>query len=365
VLRFVVILVFVIFLVGIILIPNASAKVDELIQLGDAYLEKSNPYEAFKFYDDALKEDPNNEIAQEGKDLSWNRMKTNIGYIDQNLAIISEDPENLDVINKLIEHYKQIGDFENSVLWIKKYREVSNDKFSWVLDEARMLWQLGKHQEALVAQRNGIQNVKGTINEPFYYNEEAILLYILGNYKESEKVIDFSISKLSKVEKDRSPRDYMIVEATLLKGMLFEQMGKDKDAEGTYEYFSKYADSFGDFSSNVECSKGLMLFRYGDFKQALVYLDYVTEDFCEGSDVARIISEDRAERYSAYAQDEPTMELKDEKRAMGLERETMTTEMQEKSGNSEEGGFLIFFIIIIIGGIAASVYFVRRKKQVA
>jgi len=65
------------------------------------------------------------------------------------------------------------------------------------------------------------------------------------------------------------------------------------------------------------------------------------------------------------SQDEPTMELKDEKRAMGLERETMTTEMQEKSGNSEEGGFLIFFIIIIIGGIAASVYFVRRKKQVA
>ena len=41
------------------------------------------------------------------------------------------------------------------------------------------------------------------------------------------------------------------------------------------------------------------------------------------------------------SQDEPTMELKDEKRAMELERETMTTEMQEKSGNSEGGGCLI------------------------
>ena len=39
------------------------------------------------------------------------------------------------------------------------------------------------------------------------------------------------------------------------------------------------------------------------------------------------------------APDEPTMELKDEKRAMGLERETMTTEMQEKSSNG--GGCLI------------------------
>ena len=76
-------------------------------------------------------------------------------------------------------------------------------------------------------------------------------------------------------------------------------------------------------------------------------------------------SEDLSELGIGKLQNESTMELKDEKRAMQLERETMTTEMQEKSGNLEGGGFLIFFIIIIIGGIAASVYFVRRKKQVA
>ena len=49
-------------------------------------------------------------------------------------------------------------------------------------------------------------------------------------------------------------------------------------------------------------------------------------------------SEDLSELGIGKLQNESTMELKDEKRAMGLERETMTTEMQEKSTS---GGCLI------------------------
>ena len=291
-------------LVAICLIPlftvsifGQEPEVESLILKGDAFDYFGQPKNAFFFYDEALKKDPENEIAQKGKDEAYNQIKkiedeleANLEWAEsQNIVRISFSPgksitfQKNDYVNWLkTQAYSNLGEYEKALSHSKKIREFPEDHY-FIQILAPTLVKINADMKAIELIDDALTTYithQGQAEKLGYYKVKA--LWKLGKYQGALDfakgfTVDGGFIYSGGFREDAKAND------RILTGFLYSAVGDLENAEHYYNLalntgYRSIGFSVSEISYPIteeKINEGIIkfLFDVGEYQQAIPYIE--------------------------------------------------------------------------------------------
>jgi len=317
------------------------------------------PKKAFSFYDEALKVEPTNSVAQKGKDATYNQIKE-IEDRSTNLQSASSDGNTVritfgiqpvtfsknDWINWVkLQEYAELGEYDKALSHANKIRNFPEDEY-FIQILAPTLVKINANKKAIELIDDALTTYithQGQAEKLGYNKVKA--LWKLGKYQEA---LDFA--ERAPVDGgfvDNSFREDATANDRILTGFLYNVVGDLEKAEHYYNlavktsYRSPFSGEIGYPIRENTIFEGIVMFLFdvGEYQNAVQYIEKLKEGskkdgFLKAVEYDRIIHDISS---GGIICGEGTIE--NEKGQCVPERATMTTEMQQKPSNG--GGCLI------------------------
>ena len=226
--------------------------------------------------------------------------------------------------------FNAIGDFETALELIDKALQLDDvDRFGAFRTKADILAKMVRHSEALEAFLM-YEKLTQKIDRWDYPDPmEAWLLYHLGKYSNAEKILIEVIQYVDENKPEGTNKKLELLGSLSILEIVAEKSGNEKLRESATDNLATLT------STSFNCGKASFLINTGGYVEAMGTLNIMEEYECPSGTVSDL-KKLTQERVNKYAKCGAGTILKD-----GFcvpERETMTTEMQQKSSG---GGCLI------------------------
>ena len=324
----------------------------------------SNPYMAFLNFDKALSlaEEPNLANYQQAKDTAYNSWKKYETFVNEKESFISSSHSNFGVLQELINRSYKTGDLEGTIKYSNMLEEEMPETWVAYCLKYSTLMFLAKQNEAMLVLEK-CHEVDETVGSTSYFSDKIFVLYSLGKYNEVIEHFDEWIERFGLNNIIEAGLSLSFIQNAMVTAMSYEKLGKNIDSEFWYEQTNLFP------LQEKDCLKGNYLFRMGLYDEVVRMMESndIIKKCIEKAGVQQhlivdairpyIISKDiisdeyypPIQRTSLEINPQKEQEI-DTSPVCGVgtilkdgfcvpERETMTTEMQQKPSNG--GGCLI------------------------
>lgn len=284
-------------------IPHSySDDAKTLVFKAKAFATYNRLEDAFSYYDNALKIDPNNQEAKQGKDNTYNSLKPIQDKLSEADGKLKNDQYNLYWNLQKATLLSGIGKYREAVPYIEKVAQIDSGP-NILVQEYQIFDYAGEYDKALSVVDKLISN------PPLYRGEslseeqsnidvfnvwKSITLYKLGKYKEANELLN-----LNGVSPNVNPPDslypfYLYV----FKGLILEKLGL-KDAANQF-YQSN--------SEDLNTMKGITLFSARAYGEAIPYLEKtpLTSSYYESVSYMKVIAYDEISESNPIGQFSPS-----------------------------------------------------------
>ena len=247
-----------------------------------------------------------------------------------------------------IRYFKQNWKFEKALELTEIAKKYSEQAIypSILLEKSEILSKMSRHQEALDTFNEFDKRLASGYN--IWNYQKGIILYNLGKYSSSANVLESTLVEIQEKESSDTQKKFLTGIAVFHLGMAYEKLG---DVELANQAYSRASQDI--VIRNLDCNKVRTLIGFGGYVEAMEILNNMdSEIICiAGSeeDTVQSLKELVQERISKYVLSSSTVKSSDsicgpgtilnEENQCVPARETMVSEMQQKSSNG--GGCLI------------------------
>lgn len=270
---------------------------NKLIGEGRAFLNVvASPLPAYYYFDKALKIEPSNSTAIQGRDEAYNYITPYIQAISNADTELSKNPyDQVALITKaqallILGEYGQTSQSERDA-FDNALTNSTTSNFNILEEQYRTLDLMGKYNETLPIIDKLIGEFAGYSEEGLYLHWKAISLYKLGRYDEASSVLDRS-NQAAQASLNGNPNTIYDIE----KGIIYEKMGKPDLANTYYDLAGISSEAVT--SDKLDYIKGLyamMPITMEDYETALEYFNKIlpTSSVYDMASIRKIVAQDR------------------------------------------------------------------------
>jgi tetratricopeptide (TPR) repeat protein len=270
---------------------------NKLIGEGQAFLSvAASPLPAYYYFDKALKLEPSNSTAKQGKDQAYAKITSYIQAISNADTKLSKNPHDQEALITKAQELLLLGEYGQTTqserdAFDNALTNSTTSNFIILAEQYRTLDLMGKYNETLPIVDKLIGEFAGHAEESSYLQGKAISLYKVGRYDEASSVLDQS-NQPAQAQLNGNPNTIYDIE----RGIIYEKMGRQDLANKYYDFAGSNPEAATNGSLNY--IKGLIVMMpitMGDYETALEYFDKIppTSSVYGMASIMKVVAQDR------------------------------------------------------------------------
>jgi tetratricopeptide (TPR) repeat protein len=202
---------------GNLQISRKELSLKDIILKGNEHIYKKEYSGAIRWYDKAIKIDPNNASAWTNKGLALAKIGKHNGAIECFDKALGIDPNNILALNNKGISLHRLKKHNGAIEYYDKALQVDpNNVLAWT-NKGAALAKIGKHEEAI---ENFDKALQVDPNNPYAWTNKGYVLHGLGKYKEAIEYYDKALQV--------DPNNVL---ALNIKGAALNKLGRHKEAK--------------------------------------------------------------------------------------------------------------------------------------